>query len=291
MNLIKCIMSGLLLIMQMYSYSQLIKPDASLYYYNKGLKMFEEGNYKQADSLFSYSAKLQPHRDTYYNLALTKFNLGDTCAFCDNLKNAEKYGDYESGVLYDNKCIVKRKVNFDNRAHSDSIFYAFFSKSICTHKIIQREYNIKDIKSGEVSTYVENTTDSSGNNQLQIPESFPDLKKFSIEPVDTTVFTVTETEIMPSFPGGDEARLQFLWNNIIYPQSAMERGIQGTVYVTFVIDKDGSIDDVKVIKGIGGGCDEEAIRVVKLLPKWRPGYQSGKPVRVLFNMPIRFTLN
>jgi TonB family protein len=287
MKLIQYILSGLLLFTQTYSYSQLIKPDASLYYYNRGLKMFEVGNFKQADSVFSYSAKLKPHRDTYYNLALTKFHLGDTCAFCDNLKNAEKYGDYEAGVLFDSKCIVKRKINFDNSAHPDSIYYAFFAKSNCTHNIVEREYFIKDIKSGQVSTFVENTADSSENNLLKMPGAFPELNKFSNEPFDTIVFTVVE--IMPSFPGGDDARIRFLENNIIYPQYAKEHGILGTVYVTFVVNKDGSVSDVYILRGIGGGCDEEAVRVVKQMPKWNPGYQSGKPVRVQFNMPVRFT--
>ena len=71
---------------------------------------------------------------------------------------------------------------------------------------------------------------------------------------------------------------------------ARESGIQGVVYVTFVVEPDGSISNVRVIRGIGGGCDEEAIRVVKMMPKWIPGNQRGKPVRVQFNMPIKFTL-
>ena len=122
-----------------------------------------------------------------------------------------------------------------------------------------------------------------------IPGTFPDLSKFEIEDQDTNIFTVVE--IMPSFPGGDETRIHFLQNNIIYPQLAKESGIQGTVYLTFVVDKDGSISDVYILKGIGGGCDEEAVRIVKQMPKWKPAYQNGKPVRVLFHMPIRFTLN
>jgi protein TonB len=71
---------------------------------------------------------------------------------------------------------------------------------------------------------------------------------------------------------------------------ARESSIQGTVYVTFVVERDGSVTDVRVLRGIGGGCDEEAIRVIKAMPKWNPGKQRGKPVRVQFNMPIKFTL-
>jgi len=109
------------------------------------------------------------------------------------------------------------------------------------------------------------------------------------EVVETPIFTVVEE--MPSFPGGDEARQKFLLENTKYPQMAKESGIQGTVYVTFVVDEKGKVADVRVLRGIGGGCDEEAMRVVKLMPSWNPGKQSGKAVRVQFNMPIKFTLN
>jgi periplasmic protein TonB len=109
------------------------------------------------------------------------------------------------------------------------------------------------------------------------------------EVVETPIFTVVEE--MPSFPGGDEARIKFLTENIKYPQMAKESGIQGTVYVTFVINEKGKVADVRVLRGIGGGCDEEAIRVVNMMPPWNAGKQSGKAVRVQFNMPIKFTLN
>lgn len=102
------------------------------------------------------------------------------------------------------------------------------------------------------------------------------------------IFTVVEDQ--PNFPGGDEARILYLKDNIKYPQMARESGIQGTVYVTFVVERNGSVTDVKVLRGIGGGCDEEAIRVIENMPKWNAGKQRGKPVRVQFNMPIKFTL-
>ena len=102
------------------------------------------------------------------------------------------------------------------------------------------------------------------------------------------VFTIVEE--MPSFPGGEAERNKFLATNIVYPQQATENGIQGTVYVSFVVDSKGNVTDVKVLRGIGGGCDEEAVRVVKMMPQWHPGKQNGKQVRVLFNMPIYFKL-
>jgi len=103
------------------------------------------------------------------------------------------------------------------------------------------------------------------------------------------IFIVVEE--WPSFPGGEEARLRFLSENIRYPQMAREAGIQGTVFLTFVVERDGSVTDVRVVRGIGGGADEEAIRVVRNMPRWTPGRQRGQPVRVQFNMPIRFVLN
>jgi periplasmic protein TonB len=102
------------------------------------------------------------------------------------------------------------------------------------------------------------------------------------------IFTVVEEQ--PGYPGGDEARIKFLQENIKYPEEAKELGVQGKVFVTFVVEVDGSITDVRVLRGIGAGCDEEAIRVVKSMPRWVPGKQRGQPVRVQFNLPIKFTL-
>jgi TonB family protein len=105
---------------------------------------------------------------------------------------------------------------------------------------------------------------------------------------ESQIFMVVEQ--MPEFPGGEEALYKYLAGNITYPQSAKESGIQGRVYVTFVVERDGTISDVRVLRGIGGGCDEEAIRVVKAMPKWMPGKQRSKPVRVQYNLPVKFSL-
>ena len=105
---------------------------------------------------------------------------------------------------------------------------------------------------------------------------------------ETQIFMVVES--MPEFPGGEPSLYKYLAENIKYPQMAKESGIQGRVFVTFVVERDGSVTDVRVLRGIGGGCDEEAIRVVKAMPKWTPGKQRGKSVRVQYNLPVKFTL-
>ena len=99
-----------------------------------------------------------------------------------------------------------------------------------------------------------------------------------------------KAEVMPEYPGGEQAMMQFVADNVKYPQDAIDKEISGRVLVSFVVEKDGSIGDVKVVKGIGGGCDEEAVRVVNAMPKWKPGMDKGNPVRVSYIMPFTFKL-
>lgn len=98
-------------------------------------------------------------------------------------------------------------------------------------------------------------------------------------------------EEAPEYPGGNAKLMEFLAKNIHYPMSAMENGIQGQVIVKFVVDKDGSIVDPKVVRSVDPACDKEALRVIKSMPKWKPGKQDGKPVRVEFTMPVNFKLS
>jgi TonB family protein len=104
-----------------------------------------------------------------------------------------------------------------------------------------------------------------------------------------TVYQIVEK--MPQYRGGEEAMMKYVADNIKYPQEAKDKNISGRVFVSFVIEKDGSVNEVKVVRGIGGGCDEEAARVIKGMPKWEPGMQKGKPVRVNYMMPINFKLS
>lgn len=109
------------------------------------------------------------------------------------------------------------------------------------------------------------------------------------EPVfEAPIFVFVEDQ--PVFPGGEEARLRYLANSIKYPEFANKSGIQGTVYTTFVVEKNGEITNVEILRGIGGGCDLEAIEAIKAMPRWKPGKQRGRNVRVQFNMPVKFIL-
>ncbi|MBK8443334.1 MAG: energy transducer TonB [Sphingobacteriales bacterium] len=105
---------------------------------------------------------------------------------------------------------------------------------------------------------------------------------------DTKKTTYDVVELMPQFPGGDAELLKYLRSNIQYPEEAKRLKIEGKVFVSFVVEKDGNIANAKVLRGIGGGCNEEALRVIQNMPKWVPGLQGGEPVSVSFKLPIVF---
>lgn len=106
---------------------------------------------------------------------------------------------------------------------------------------------------------------------------------------ETPIFTVVEE--MPEFPGGRDELFKYVASEVKYPEEAKKKGIQGRVFVTYVVEKDGSISNVTLLRGVEKSLDAEALRVIKGMPKWTPGKQKGKPVRVQFNLPIHFTLD
>ena len=150
-------------------------------------------------------------------------------------------------------------------------------KQVTQIKIVEDDVEVED----------ELDIDVEADDQTEVEEYVPPVE--DEEEVDEAeIFTVVES--MPTFPGGMGALMKYLAENIKYPPLAKESGIQGRVFINFVVEPDGSISNVKVLRGIGGGCDEEAVRVVQNMPKWSPGKQRGKPVRVSYNLPVKFTL-
>ena len=124
---------------------------------------------------------------------------------------------------------------------------------------------------------------------FDVPEFNPDDFLPEPDPVEPPeVFTIVEK--MPGFVGGEKARLKFLYDNLKYPSIDKSGGIQGTVYLNFVVNKKGEIKKVKILRGVSPTIDKEAIRVVKAMPNWEPGKQRGKPVNVSYNFRIKFQL-
>jgi protein TonB len=122
---------------------------------------------------------------------------------------------------------------------------------------------------------------------LEDTESDEDLE--IVEEDDDEVFMVVEN--MPEFPGGDLGLMKYIQRNVKYPPIAKEYNITGKVFISFVVDRSGSVTNVKVVRGVDKNLDAEAVRVIKSLPKYKPGKQRGKAVKVMFTVPINFTLN
>ena len=128
-------------------------------------------------------------------------------------------------------------------------------------------------------------------NEVEIEDTETDEDEIiEIEEEDDEEFFMV-VENMPEFPGGDLGLMKFIQKNVKYPAIAKEYNITGKVYVSFIVDKGGSVTNVKIVRGVDKNLDAEALRVVSALPKYKPGKQRGKPVRVMFTIPINFTLN
>ncbi|MFD2570586.1 TonB family protein [Spirosoma soli] len=138
------------------------------------------------------------------------------------------------------------------------------------------------------ATSGQETTEGTGDIEVIAPPEAaePTVEERAVEVAPKTEDIFIRVEQEPQYPGGLDALRNFLSKNLQYPKSAASAGVSGKVYISFVINTDGSLTDVQVLKGIGFGCDEEATRVIQKMPHWKPGKQSGRPVRVKYNLPI-----
>ena len=141
----------------------------------------------------------------------------------------------------------------------------------------------------EVIEIVEDDVEIEDEIEIEDTESDEDVEIEIEEEDDEEFFMVVEN--MPEFPGGDLGLMKYIQKNVKYPAIAKEYNITGKVYVSFIVDKKGSVTNVKIVRGVDKNLDAESMRVVKSLPKYKPGKQRGKSVRVMFTIPINFTLN
>lgn len=243
--------------------------------FNEGVDAYNNENLELADSLLSLSAAMMPSADVYYNLAIIKLKQGNQCESCKYLDLAGKYGDTKALDIYEKHCFKKDSLEYDN-----SNYYCYYLNKVCEDTTLFSFFKKASTGSDSVVLLIINSTLT---NEDYLSKSF-EIEKY----IDTVVLTA---EVQPEFPGGEMALMKYLGTNVKYPEYARDHNIQGTVYLTFVVEPDSEITKVEVLRGIGGGCDEEAIRVLKMMPKWSPGLHFGKPVRVQYNIPIRFILN
>ena len=141
----------------------------------------------------------------------------------------------------------------------------------------------------EVIEIVEDEVEIEEELEIEDTESDEDMIIDIEEEDDEEFFMVVEN--MPEFPGGDLGLMRYIQKNVKYPPIAKEYNITGKVYVSFIVNKSGAVTNVKIVRGVDKNLDAEALRVVKSLPKYKPGKQRGKAVRVMFTIPINFTLN
>lgn len=144
---------------------------------------------------------------------------------------------------------------------------------------------VEEIKDKEIATVTKEGDENGVDASLAEPEAPAAVVE---EPKEEEVFTFVEQ--MPTFPDGTEAMYKYIYQQIKYPAIARENGISGQVIIQFVVSKDGDIQKAHVVRGIGGGCNEEALRVVNGMPKWKAGKHNGRAVPVTFTLPIKFVL-
>ena len=158
---------------------------------------------------------------------------------------------------------------------------------------------------GDAMTLIEETETEKKQEKLKVSEAATTEEKTASEPEARNEYTQPQqtarqetdtvsvswhTDEKPSYPGGDGSMMSYLAENVKYPLVAAENGVQGRVVVEFIVEKDGSLSDVKVKRGVDPSLDREAVRVVKSMPRWNPGKKDGQPVRVRFSVPVTFRL-
>ena len=134
---------------------------------------------------------------------------------------------------------------------------------------------------------ISNVTYEKGTDDVSAPIATANVKTEITEEPEKPFIIV---EQMPQYPGGEKEMMKFIKNNLRYPSAAIDAGISGTVTVNFEVGRDGKISRIKVIRGIGGGCDEEAVRILEKMPAWSPGKQGGMAVLVSYTVPFKFVL-
>ncbi|NVO21339.1 MAG: TonB family protein [Bacteroidetes bacterium] len=236
-------------------------------------------------AIYTYSKVINLIKDrSGDDLVNTYFNRGNT--YLKQEKNELAIIDYDSSIsiklthypAYANRGIALYKLNRNDEACIDWYIASINGVEIAD---VNFKSNCKDFKVPDSLISALNAVTNS------IKTKQPTDGKALSQNGDVIL---TEPEEMPEFPGGEEEMMKYLIKSIKYPQIARRAEISGCVYVTFVVERDGTVTNPRILRGIGGGCDEECLRVVKNMPKWKPGKQKGKIVAVQFNMPVKFTL-
>ncbi|MCC6411020.1 MAG: energy transducer TonB [Saprospiraceae bacterium] len=165
--------------------------------------------------------------------------------------------------------------------------------------VVRPDELVNEAPQTAVDELVQSTADIGATTQTGTDEAPPAIIENPTElriieepkkPAEEETFEIFTVQKPPSFPGGENELMLYLAKNIKYPALANENRIQGAVHLSFVVNKDGTVSDVTIVRDIGGGCGKEAVRVVSNMPKWSPGEANGHPVKVRYRLPVRFKL-
>jgi periplasmic protein TonB len=221
---------------------------------------------------------------TYYNIEWEKVKSPDSVYYYETVKH---------DAVDPNRAVVKTFLK-SGLIYKET-YYSAYKKRIIDgkEKVYYENGQLKsdvDYREGKLNGYILTYWESGKAKRIDKykNDKFIEGKCFSREGNDTTYFKYSE---MPEFPGGESELYKFINNNIVYPQLAKETGIMGTVYISFIVTREGKIKRIRLLRGIGGGCDEESLRIINMMPDWKPGKIDGVAASVQYNIPFKFTLN
>jgi TonB family protein len=204
------------------------------------------------------------------------------------LQNVWMLGHHFNYLLTKNRFKMLKKNHYSKWAIAKSVYVLPF---IALLLMLNCKHKNQEPQTKEYQFTLENTSSDSTEEvtyEIDITRGEGDVENITVTKAEEPLRFV---EMMPEPIGGLDAMYKFMQGELKYPAEAREKGIAGQVFLEFVVEKDGSIGNVKVVKGVHSLLDAEALRVVKMLPKWKPGTQNGKPVRCFYNIPVRFTIN
>lgn len=261
-------------------------------YYRHGM-LTKEVNYKndlRHGSYITYSNSKKIEEGNYINDKKTgtwfTYDLEEQVIKEENYKDGLKNGKY---VQYKNKVQIEEGT-YINDEKSDAWRYyregALDCEGSYVNGIKNGEWKVFRLSENQepILTYMANYNNGSIEGGITV---YHENGEELIENKDIYVLV----EIMPEFPGGQKEMLKFIYFNIKYPHIAKENNIEGKAIVSFTIDEMGFVQNAKIVRDIEGGCGEEALRVVNMMPRWNPGIQRGNPVKVQYNLPVNFKLN
>ncbi|MEI6853532.1 MAG: hypothetical protein WCL06_11840 [Bacteroidota bacterium] len=284
MNLLKTLLSCFLISSALWASGQanISKSNIAM---DRGINMYEQKNYKEAEAQLLKSVGLYPQFRSYYYLAKTYFAIKDTCRACDNFLKANTDGDKKVKAEYDSLCFKHFRINYLPDSNDVCLYYTDFITDRCTHKTHQEMYR-NDTAMDDVAVFRVIGYDS-------LTTSAPDFmrKHAHLKEIGSNKVVFTEVSTMPKYPGGEFRLAKLIYNNAKMPRTVNYKKKNNTlVIVKIMVDKDGSYSDISVVDAFEGIDRGEIVKALQLMDDWEPGMIGKTPVRVEVTMPIRVSM-